>query len=67
MTLENINTKVGELVGFDRTTQEQSCDKDNKGGHAKPYDSEYYSKEVRCQPQTTAAPSPENPFTKLSL
>ena len=42
MMPENVNTKVGELVGFDRTTPKQTklC-QDNKGGHAMPYDSEY--------------------------
>ena len=42
MILENVNTKVGELVGFDRTTQNKAVSKiDNRGDMYKPYDSEY--------------------------
>ena len=42
MILDNVNTKVGELVGFDRTTQNNVVlKKDNRVDMHKPYDSEY--------------------------
>ena len=67
MMPENVNTKVGELVGFDRTTPKQTklCQRQKRVDMHSHMTVNIISKNSNEQPQTPAAPNPEEPLTDL--